>query len=129
MKPTIRLICAAGMLSAVLAGPALAQSAATALKVGVLSDFSSVYSDIGGMGNVEATRMAIEDFGGSMFGKPIELVTADVLNKPDIAASIARKWYENEAVDMIIDMPTSATALAVMELSKQYEKILIITDA
>jgi branched-chain amino acid transport system substrate-binding protein len=70
-----------------------------------------------------------DDFGGSMFGEPIELVTADVLNKPDIAASIARKWYENEGVDMIIDLPTSATALAVMELSKQSEKIMIVTDA
>ena len=129
MKPITRMICAAGLLSAALAGPVSAQPAATPLKIGVLSDFSSVYSDIGGTGNVEATKMAIEDFGGSIFGKPIELVTADVLNKPDIAASIGRKWYENEGVDMIIDMPTSATALAVMELSKQYEKILIITDA
>src|SRR6202050_4647607 len=129
MKPITRMICAAGLLSAALAGSASAQPAAAPLKIGVLSDFSSVYSDIGGMGNVEATKMAIEDFGGSILRKPIELVTADVLNKPDIAASIARKWYENEGVDMIIDMPTSATALAVMELSKQYEKILIVTDA
>jgi len=129
MKPVTTMICAAGLWSSVLAGPALAQQAAAPLKIGVLSDFSSVYSDIGGMGNVEATRMAIEDFGGMMFGKPIELVTADVLNKPDIAASIARKWWETEGVDMIIDLPTSATALAVMELSKQYEKIMIVTDA
>ena len=129
MKPVTTMICAAGLWSSVLAGPALAQQAAAPLKIGVLSDFSSVYSDIGGMGNVEATRMAIEDFGGVMFGKPIELVTADVLNKPDIAASIARKWWETEGVDMIIDLPTSATALAVMELSKQYEKIMIVTDA
>ena len=95
----------------------------------MIGDFSSVYSDIGGPGNVEATKMAIEDFGGTMFGKPIELITADVLNKADIAASLARKWYENEGVDMIIDMPTSATALAGMELSKQFEKIMIVTDA
>ena len=65
-----------------------------------------------GQGNVEATKMAIEEFGGTMFGKPIELIAADVQNKADIAASLARKWYENEGVDMIIDMPTSATALA-----------------
>src|ERR1700683_1244077 len=128
MKPITRMICAAGLLSAALAGPAPAQPAAAPLKIGVLSDFSSVYSDIGGMGNVEATKMAIEDFGGSMFGKPIELVTADVLNKPDIAASIARKWYENEGVDLIVVMPTSATALAVMGLATRDEKILIITD-
>src|SRR5882757_501636 len=129
MIRTTKTISVATILLSAIAGPALAQQDAKPLKIGVLSDFSSVYSDIGGMGNVEATRMAIEDFGGSMFGKPIELVTADVLNKADIAASIARKWYENEGVDMIIDLPTSATALAVMELSKQYEKIMIVTDA
>ena len=99
------------------------------LKIGVLSDLSSVYSDIGGLGNIEATKMAIEDFGGEMFGKKIEMVSADVLNKPDVAASLARKWWESEGVDMINDMPTSATALAVMDLSKQFEKVLLITDA
>src|ERR1019366_5499017 len=94
MKPITTTICAAGVLAAFLAVPALGQQAATPLKIGVLSDFSSVYSDIGGMGNVEATKMAIEDFGGSIFGKPIELVTAAGLKKPDIAPPIARKWYE-----------------------------------
>jgi branched-chain amino acid transport system substrate-binding protein len=126
MRP-LAVLSAAGLLFAALASSALAQQAP--LKIGVLTDFSSVYSDIGGKGNVEATKMAIEDFGGQMFGKPIEMVSADVLNKPDIAASIARRWWESEGVDMIIDLPTSATALAVMELSKQYEKIMIVTDA
>ncbi|MCA1453748.1 ABC transporter substrate-binding protein [Bradyrhizobium sp. BRP22] len=130
MKPIARMVSAACLLSALAIVSASAQQpAATPLKIGVLTDFSSVYSDIGGAGNVEATKMAIEEFGGSMFGKPIEMVSADVLNKPDIAASMARKWWENEGVDMIIDLPTSATALAVMELSKQYEKIMIVTDA
>ncbi|MGJ4886944.1 ABC transporter substrate-binding protein [Bradyrhizobium sp. HKCCYLS3077] len=106
--------------------PARAQAP---LKIGVLGDFSSVYSDIGGQGNLEATKLAVEEFGGTMFGKPIEVISADPQNKADIAASISRKWYENEAVDMIIDMPTSATALAGMEMSKQFEKIMIVTDA
>ncbi|MCA1396853.1 ABC transporter substrate-binding protein [Bradyrhizobium sp. BRP56] len=127
MKSIVTSLSAAGLIAAVLAGPALAQQAP--LKIGVLTDFQSVYSDIGGAGNVEATRMAIEEFGGSMFGKPIELVTADALNKADVAATITRKWYEAENVDMIIDMPTSATALAGMEMSKQFEKIMIVTDA
>ena len=122
-------VFAAGLSYVALAGPISAQQTSTPLKIGVLSDFSSVYSDIGGMGNVEATKMAIDDFGGAMFGKPIELITADVLNKADVAAALARKWYENESVDMIIDMPTSATALAGMEMSKQFEKIMIVTDA
>ena len=127
MKSIVTSLSAAGLIAAVLAGPALAQQ--TPLKIGVLTDFQSVYSDIGGAGNVEATKMAIEEFGGSMFGKPIELVTADPMSKADVAATITRKWYEAEGVDMIIDMPTSATALAGMEMSKQFEKIMIVTDA
>ena len=129
MKSILAIISAAGLLSGALTGATHAQQAATPLKIGLLGDFQSVYSDIGGAGNVEATKMAIEEFGGTMFGKPIELITADVQNKADIAASLARKWYENEAVDMIIDMPTSATALAGMEMSKQFQKIMIVTDA
>ncbi|WP_315798669.1 MULTISPECIES: ABC transporter substrate-binding protein [unclassified Bradyrhizobium] len=113
---------------ALTAVPACAQAQAP-LKIGVLSDFSSVYSDIGGQGNLEATKLAVEEFGGSMFGKPIEVISADPQNKADIAAAIVRKWYENEAVDMVIDMPTSATALAGMEMSKQFEKLMIVTDA
>jgi branched-chain amino acid transport system substrate-binding protein len=114
------------------ATPALAQQntgSSAPLKIGLMTDFSSVYSDIGGTGNVEGAKMAIEEFGGMMFGKKIELVTADPQSKADIAAAIGRKWYESEGVDTIIDMPTSATALAVMELSKQFEKLLIVTDA
>jgi branched-chain amino acid transport system substrate-binding protein len=114
---------------AALMQPAAAEPPATSLKIGLIGDFQSVYSDIGGIGNVEATKMAIEEFGGAMFGKPIELITADVENKADIAGSLARKWYEKEAVDMIIDMPTSATALAGMEMSRPFEKIMIVTDA
>jgi branched-chain amino acid transport system substrate-binding protein len=84
------LVSGAGLLSAAVIGPAFAQQAIPPLKIGVLADFSSVYSDIGGTGNLEAAKMAIEDFGGLMFGKPIELVSADVQNKADVAASIAR---------------------------------------
>jgi len=121
------LFGAALLASTMLAAPAFSQDAKP-LKIGVLTDLNSVYSDIGGKGNIEAAKMAIEDFGGQMFGKPIELVSADA-TKPDVAATLARKWWEQENVDAIIDMPTSATALAVMELSKQFEKPLLITDA
>ncbi|MFC0242479.1 ABC transporter substrate-binding protein [Rhodopseudomonas telluris] len=117
-----------------LAAPLLLGASAFAqqqgpLKIGLLGDFQSVYADIGGQGNVEAAKMAIEEMGGTMFGQPIEFISADVQNKPDIAASLARKWYENEGVDMIVDLPTSATALAAMEMSKKFEKIMIVTDA
>lgn len=130
MRISHRTIAAATVaLSLTMSGAALAQQSDAPLKIGVMTDFGSVYSDIGGAGNVEGAKMAIEEFGGAMFGKPIELVTADPQMKADIAANIARKWYEAENVDMIIDLPTSATALAAMEMSKRYEKIMIITDA
>jgi len=130
MRFSHRTVAAATVaLSLTMGGAALAQSSDAPLKIGVLADFSSVYSDIGGQGNVEATKIAIEEFGGSMFGKPIEMISADAQNKPDVAAALARKWYGNDNVDMIIDLPTSATALAAMEMSKQFEKIMIITDA
>lgn len=135
MKNFMRGAALAALLVSVATGSAffsrsaLAQQSTAPLKIGVLTDFSSVYSDIGGAGNVEATKMAIEEFGGEMFGKKIEMISADAQNKADIAAALTRKWYENEGVDMIIDMPTSATALAGMEMSKQFEKIMIVTDA
>ncbi len=129
---TIRNSSLSGALlgAALLASTALPAQAQDQkpLKIGVITDLNSVYSDIGGKGNVEATKMAIEDFGGQMFGKPIEIVSADA-TKADVAVTFARKWWESEGVDAIIDMPTSATALAVMEISKQMEKLLIVTDA
>lgn len=121
------LFGAALLAATALTAPAVAQDQKP-LKIGVITDLNSVYSDIGGKGNIEATKMAIEDFGGQMFGKPIEIVSADA-TKPDVATTFARKWWESEGVDAIIDMPTSATALAVMEISKQLEKLLIVTDA
>src|ERR1700727_1093478 len=77
-----------------------------AVKIGVLADMSGVYADIGGQGSVEAVKMAIEDFGGSVLGKPIEVVSADGQNKPDIAGHIARSWYDS-GVDVITDLPSS----------------------
>ena len=101
----------------------------TPVKVGVLTDMSGLYSDIGGKGSVEAARMAIEDFGGKLLGKPIELVYADHQNKPDIGAGIARKWYTTDGVDVIVDVPTSSVALAVQGVSKDVHKIVLFSGA
>jgi branched-chain amino acid transport system substrate-binding protein len=98
------------------------------VKIGVLADMSGVYADIGGQGSVEAVKMAIEDFGGSVLGKPIEVVSADGQNKPDVAASIARNWYDS-GVDVITDIPASGMALAIMQLSKDKKKIAMVTSA
>jgi branched-chain amino acid transport system substrate-binding protein len=98
------------------------------VKIGVLADMSGVYADIGGQGSVDAVKMAIEDFGGSVLGKPVEVVSADGQNKPDVAANIARNWYDS-GVDMITDIPASGMALAIMQLSKDKKKIAMVTSA
>jgi branched-chain amino acid transport system substrate-binding protein len=102
---------------------------AQGVKIGVLNDQSGVYADYGGKYSVEAARMAIEDFGGTVLGQKIELVTADHQNKPDLASSIARRWYDVDGVDMITELTSSSVALAVQELSKERKKIDIVVGA
>jgi branched-chain amino acid transport system substrate-binding protein len=114
----MRLAAALGLASALaLTAPASAQIepflSGNVLKIGVLTDMSSIYADIGGSGSVEAARMAIADFGGSVNGKKIELVSADHHNKPDLGAAIANQWFGNDRVDAIADVATSNVALAV----------------
>jgi branched-chain amino acid transport system substrate-binding protein len=109
----------------VLAAPASAQG----VKIGILNDQSGVYADYGGKYSVEAAKMAIEDFGGSVLGQKIDLISADHQNKPDLGVSIARRWYDVEGVDMITELTTSSVALAVHELSKTQKKIDIVVGA
>lgn len=121
---------AAGVFMAVIAlfmGTAQPKADETPVKIGVLTDMSSLYADIGGPGSVEAARMAIADFGGKVLGKPIELVYADHQNQPDIGSAIARKWYDSEGVDVITDVPTSSVALAVENVSRQVHKLALFT--
>jgi branched-chain amino acid transport system substrate-binding protein len=87
---------------------------------------SGPYADDGGQGNVAAARMAVEDFGGKVLGRPIEIIFADHQNKPDLAASLARRWFDDEDVEALLDVAASATALAVNEITKQRNKILIL---
>ena len=108
-----------------LAGSASAQG----VKIGILNDQSGVYADYGGKYSFEAAKMAIEDFGGSVLGQKIEIITADHQNKPDLATSIARRWYEVEGVDMITELTTSSVALAVQQLSNEKKKIDIVVGA
>ena len=115
-------VAACGLLFAV---PASAEG----VKIGILNDQSGVYADYGGKYSFEAAKMAIEDFGGSVLGEKIEIVSADHQNKPDLATSIARRWYEVEGVDMITELTTSSVALAVQELSKEKKKIDIVVGA
>jgi branched-chain amino acid transport system substrate-binding protein len=108
-----------------IAAPVSAQG----VKIGILNDQSGVYADYGGKYSVEAAKMAIEDFGGTVLGQKIELITGDHQNKPDLATSIARRWYDVEKVDMITELTTSSVALAVQELSKEKKKIDIVVGA
>src|SRR5438105_2209473 len=115
--------------AALWAGSALAAEPAKisddVVKIGLLLDMSSLYADITGEGEVTAVKMAIEDFGGKVLGKPIELVFADHQNKADIAANKAREWFDTDHVDAILDVAASATALAVAEIAKAKNKITV----
>ncbi|MBB3950089.1 branched-chain amino acid transport system substrate-binding protein [Aureimonas jatrophae] len=99
------------------------------VKIGILNDQSGVYADFGGRWSVEAAKMAVEDAGGKVLGKEVQVVSADHQNKPDIASNIARQWYDTEQVDAIMELTTSSVALAVQGLSREKQKINIVTGA
>ena len=109
--------------------PASAEISGDVVKIGVLNDMSSLYADISGPGSVEAARMAIADFGGAVNGKKIELISADHQNKPDVGSVIATQWFDNDGVDVIVDVPTSSVALAVQEVARNKDKVFLISGA
>jgi branched-chain amino acid transport system substrate-binding protein len=96
------------------------------VKIGMIEDMSSIYADITGVGAVTAAKMAVEDFGATVLGKPIEVVSADHQNKPDIASATAREWFDSQHVDALMDVAASATALAVIEVAKTKNKIVVL---
>lgn len=101
------------------------------VRVGVLTDLSSIYSDLSGPGSVLAAKMALEDFSkdGKVLGKKVEILSADTQNKPDIAANRAREWYDKDRVDAIVDLPATNVALAVMEVAEQKNRITLVSTA
>ncbi|NGX95505.1 MAG: ABC transporter substrate-binding protein [Candidatus Afipia apatlaquensis] len=119
------LTAAVAAFSLTTALPAAAQG----VKIGILNDQSGVYADYGGKSSIEAAKIAAEDFGGEVLGGKVEIVSADHQNKPDLAVSIARKWYDTESVDMITELTTSSVALAVQEVTKEKKKINIVVGA
>ena len=110
------------------AGPASAQWTGNMVKIGVLSDMSSLYADITGPGSVLAARMAVEDFGGKL-GVPVAIVSADHQNKPDVGSNIVRQWIDRDGVDVIVDVPTSSVALAVNEIVREKNKVFLVSGA
>ncbi len=121
----MRKLILANLALSLMAGSALGQVSNDVVKIGVLSDFQSNYAEVGGKGAVTAVQMAIEDFGKTVLGKPIELVIGDHANKPDNGSAIARRWFDELGVDMIIDLPNSPVALAVQNIGKEKGRIVI----
>jgi branched-chain amino acid transport system substrate-binding protein len=122
------ILGAAGLASTLVAGNALAQISDDVVKIGVLTDMSSLYADINGPGAVVATQMAIEDFGGTVLGKKIELVSGDVQNKADVATTIASRWFDTEKVDVILGTASSSASLVTARVAADKKKIYIATD-
>jgi branched-chain amino acid transport system substrate-binding protein len=124
------LLKAAVVLALAMAGAASAQPAQDGpIRIGVLTDMSGIFSDISGPGAVTAVQMAVDDFGGKLLGHPIEVLSADHQNKADIGAALAREWMDEKDVVMIGDLMNSAVALAVMELTKNKNRVAIVNGA
>jgi branched-chain amino acid transport system substrate-binding protein len=112
-----------------LASLALPAAAQTNVKIGVLSDMSSLYADLGGAGSVAAARLAVEDFNAAAKGMRVEIVSADHQNRADVGSNIARQWYDRDGVDMIVDVPNSGVALAVNGVTREKNKVFLVSGA
>jgi branched-chain amino acid transport system substrate-binding protein len=126
MHMNMRTFLAGVALAALTVGPAAAQ---ISVKLGVMNDLSGVYSDIGGQGSVLAAKMAVEDFKATEKGIKVEVIAADHQNKPDIGSNLARQWYDQEGVDVILDVPTSSVALAINQITREKNKIFLNSGA
>jgi len=118
------------IIAATLAATSFASHAAISddvVKIGLLLDMSGLYADVTGRGSATAAQMAIDDFGGKVLGKKVELVVVDHQNKADIAANKAREWFDTDKVDAILDVAASAPALAVLDVAKQKNKIVVFS--
>ncbi len=118
-----------GLAVTPLAMPAIvrAQSSSKPVKIGLLSDMSGPYRDVGGPGNRVATELAVADFGGSVLDRPIEVLQADDQNKPDVATAIAREWIDAQGVDVLADGAASSSGLAIQQIGRQKKRIYLIT--
>jgi branched-chain amino acid transport system substrate-binding protein len=123
----MRLAASLAFAAAALFGTAA--QAQVNVKIGVLSDMSSLYADIGGPGSITAAKMAVEDFNPAAHGMKVEIVGADHQNKPDVGSNIARQWYDVDHVDAIVDVPTSSVALAVSDVTREKNKVFLISGA
>lgn len=110
-------------------GACWAQASPPPLRVGVLADMSGTTSDLGGRGSVVAVQLAVDDNGGTVLGRRIEVISGDSQSKPDVSASLARRWYDTEGVDVIADIPNTAIAIAVQSVAREKGKVTLISAA
>jgi branched-chain amino acid transport system substrate-binding protein len=122
-------LAVAACLAMLAAGPARSEIRGDAVRIGVLTDMSGVYSANGGPGSVEAAKMAAEEFGNTINGKPIVILQADDQNKADVGATIARQWFDRDGVSAIVDLVPSPVALAVQDIVRQNHAIALISGA
>ena len=129
MPNVLRTLSAAAGLVFLAMTAAFGQVSNDVVKIGVLNDQSGVYADVAGTGSVVAAKMAVEDFGGKVLDKPIEVIFADHQNKPDVATPIVNQWIDVDNVDAVVDVPTSSVALAVQEITKNKNRIHLNSSA
>ena len=129
MKGWTGKLVALGIAAALGTAAAQAQISDNVIKIGVLSDMSSLYTDLAGAGSVVAAKMAVEDSGIEKRGYKVEVISADHQNKPDVGSAIARQWYDTEKVDVIVDTPNSGVALAVNQITKDKGKAFLVSGA
>ena len=128
-KPLWIVLLIALSIAGVLPASAQPRISGDVVKIGVLTDMTGVYADLGGQGSVVAAQMAIEDFGGKVLGKPVQLVSADHQNKADISATKSREWFDRDGVDMITDLLNSGAALAASGVAKDKNRVVMIAGA
>jgi len=116
-------------LAALSTGPAFAQFTDGVIKIGVMNDMAGTYADLAGPGSVIAARMAVEDFGADKKGMKVEIVGADHQNKPDVGSNVVRTWIDVDKVDVIVDVPTSSVALAVNQITREKNKVFLVSGA
>lgn len=129
-RPVLSIFLGAAMALATAGAPAAEKGISDGVvRIGVLTDLSGIYSEIGGQGSVVAAQMAVEDFGGKVLGKPVEVVSADHKNRVDVGANTAIEWYEHGGVDMITDVLNSAVAIVVSRVAARRHHIVMVTGA
>jgi branched-chain amino acid transport system substrate-binding protein len=125
----MKRVIAFAFVAALAAGPAYAQFSDGVIKIGVMNDMAGTYADLAGPGSVIAARMAVEDFGAEKKGMKVEIVSADHQNKPDVGSNVVRTWFDVDKVDVVVDVPTSSVALAVNQVTKEKNKVFLVSGA